>query len=114
MYKRYEMLRELNRGWAQYFKPNDAKSLLIELDKWVRSRIRQCYWKQWKRLKTKMEMLIKPGTPQWRAYEWANTRKGYWRISHSPILSRVLNNSLLKREGYLSLAELNIQPTVLF
>jgi RNA-directed DNA polymerase len=114
MYKRYEMLRQLNRGWVQYFKLNEAKSLFDELDKWVRSRIRQCYWKQWKRLKTKMEMLVKLGTPKWRAYEWANTRKGYWRISHSPILSQALNNSLLKREGYLSLTELSIQPTVLF
>lgn len=114
MYKRYEMLRWLNRGWVQYFKLNEAKSLFIELDKWVRCRIRQCYWKQWKQARKRMEMLIKLGTPKWKAYMWSYTRKGYWRFSHSPILSQALNNSLLKREGYLPLTELSTLPNVLF
>jgi RNA-directed DNA polymerase len=114
MYKRYEMLRLLNRGWVQYFKLNEAKSLFRELDKWVQHRIRQCYWKQWRLPKTKVEMLVKLGTPKWQAYQWGNSRKGYWRISGSPILKRALNSSLLKREGYLSLTELSTLPTVLF
>jgi RNA-directed DNA polymerase len=114
MYKRYEMLRQLNRGWAQYFRLNEAKSLFKELDKWVQCRIRLCYWKQWKLPSTRVNMLVKLGTPEWQAYQWGNTRKGYWRISHSPILQRALNNSLLKREGYLSLTELSTLPTVLF
>lgn len=114
MYKRYEMLRQLNRGWVQYFKLNEAKSLFKELDQWVQRRIRQCYWKQWRLPKTKVAMLIKLGTPDWLAYQWGNTRKGSWRISGSAILQRVLNRSLLKREGYLSLTELSTLPTVLF
>ena len=114
MYKRYEKLRQLNQGWMQYFKLNEAKSLFRELDKWVRSRIRQCYWKQWKLPKRRMEMLGKLGTSKGKAYEWSNTRKGYWRTSHSPILQIALNNSLLKREGYPSLKELGTLPNVLF
>lgn len=114
MYKRYEMLRQLNRGWVQYFKLNEAKSLFSELDKWVQRRIRQCYWKQWKLPSTRVNMLVKLGTPEWQAYQWGNTRKGYWRISNSPILKTALNKSLLKREGYLSLMELSTLPTVLF
>jgi RNA-directed DNA polymerase len=114
MYKRYEMLRQLNRGWVQYFKLNEAKSLFSELDKWVQRRIRQCYWKQWRLPQTKVEMLIRLGTPKWQAYQWGNTRKGYWRISASPILKTFLNKSLLKREGYLSLKELSTLPSVLF
>jgi group II intron reverse transcriptase/maturase len=114
MYKRYEMLRQLNRGWLQYFKLNEAKNVYVGLDEWVRSRIRLCYWKQWKRPSTRVGMLTKLGTPEWKAYQWGNSRKGYWRISHSPILTRALNGSLLKREGYLSLCELSTLPTVLF
>jgi group II intron reverse transcriptase/maturase len=114
MYKRYEMLRELNLGWTQYFKLNEAKSVFASLDEWVRCRIRLCYWKQWKLPSTRVNMLVKLGTPDWLAYQWGNTRKGYWRISHSPILQRALNSSLLKREGYLSLTELSTLPTVLF
>lgn len=93
MYKRYEMLRQLNRGWVQYFKLNEAKGLFRELDKWVQHRIRQCYWKQWKLPSTRVKMLVNLGTPEWQAYQWGNTRKGYWRISQSPILIRVLNKS---------------------
>jgi group II intron reverse transcriptase/maturase len=114
MYKRYEMLRWLNRGWTQYFKLNEARSLLTELDQWVRRRMRLCYWKQWKLPLTRVKMLVQLGTPDWQAYQWGNSRKGYWRISHSPILQRALNSSLLKREGYLSLMELSTLPTVLF
>jgi len=114
MYKRYEMLRQLNRGWVQYFKLNEAMSLFRELDKWVQRRIRQCYWKQWKLPSTRVNMLVKLGMPEWQAYQWGNSRKGYWRISQSPILQRALNSSLLKREGYLSLRELSTLPTKLF
>lgn len=114
MYKRYEMLRQLNRGWTQYFKLSEAKSVFKELDAWVRRRIRLCYWKQWKLPSTRVKMLANLGTPEWQAYQWGNTRKGYWRISGSPVLQRALNGSLLKREGYLSLTELSTLPTVLF
>lgn len=114
MYERYELLRSLNRGWAGYFKLNEAKSLFTDLDKWVRSRLRLCYWKQWKQPSTRVKMLAKLGTPDWQAYQWGNTRKGYWRTSHSPVLTTALNSSLLKREGYLSLTELSTLPTVLF
>jgi len=58
--------------------------------------------------------MFKLGMPEWQAYQWGNTRKGYWRTTNSPILARALNKSLLKREGYLSLAELSTLPTVLF
>jgi group II intron reverse transcriptase/maturase len=114
MYKRYDMLRELNRGWYNYFKLTEARDILERLDSWVRSRIRLCYWKQWKNPRTRMRKLIQLGTPKWKAYLWGNTRKGYWRACHSPILLSALNNSLLRREGYLSLKELSTLPTVLF
>lgn len=114
MYKRYELLRQLNRGWFSYFKLNEAKSLFTDLDQWVRCRLRLCYWKQWKLPSTRVKMLVRLGTPEWQAYQWGNSRKGYWRLSHSPVLQSTLNSSLLKREGYLSLTELSTLPTVLF
>jgi RNA-directed DNA polymerase len=114
MYKRYDMLARLNRGWYNYFKLTEARSVLEDLDSWVRSRIRLCYWKQWKNPQTRVRMLVQLGTPDWQAYQWGNTRKGYWRTSHSPILLRALNNSFLRKEGYLSLKETGTLPTVLF
>ena len=114
MYKRYEKLRQLNRGWVQYFKLSEARSVFRDLDEWVRRRIRSCYWKQWKLPSTRIKMLAQLGTPEWQAYQWANTRKGYWRTSGSFILNSTLNSSLLKREGYLSLNELSTLHPVSF
>jgi len=114
MYKRYDMLKSLNRGWYNYFKLTEARSVLEELDQWVRSRIRLCYWKQWKKPRTRVRMLVQLGTPEGQAYQWGNTRKGYWRTSQSPVLRIALNSSFLRKEGYLSLKELGTLPTVLF
>ena len=36
-----------------------------------------------------------------KAWEFANTRKGYWRISNSPIMCRSLKNDVLKKLRYL-------------
>ncbi|MHA4812537.1 group II intron maturase-specific domain-containing protein [Flavitalea flava] len=114
MYKRYDRLRNLNRGWYNYFRLTEARSVLEGLDEWVRCRIRLCYWKQWKRPRTRVKALVQLGTPEGLAYQWGNTRKGYWRTSHSPILQRAINRSFLRKEGYLSLKELGTLPKVLF
>ncbi len=45
---RLVQIRELNQGWGHYFKLSEAKSVFRDLDKWVRSRLRLCYWSQWK------------------------------------------------------------------
>lgn len=104
----YRMLqiRQLNQGWGNYFKLSEAKSVFVELDEWVRSRIRLCYWKQWKNVKTRIRQLEKLGVKPYQAYQWGNTRKGYWRTVHSPILTRSLNNAFLKKAGLLSLKEI--------
>ncbi|WP_136479708.1 group II intron reverse transcriptase/maturase [Acetivibrio thermocellus] len=93
------------RGWVNYFKLADMKKLMQELDEWTRSRIRMVTWKRWKRIRTRFENLKRAGLDKKTAWMWANTRKGYWRTAHSPILSRVLSNERFKRAGYLSFVE---------
>jgi len=98
-------LREIIVGWVNYFKLADMKSTLKNLDEWLRRRIRLCYWKQWKKIKTKHDNLKKLGIDEYKAWEYANTRKGYWRISQSPILTRTLSNKYLKEQGFITLTE---------
>jgi len=100
--KRRTRLNQVIRGWVNYFKLADMKNLLKELDEWTRSRIRMVTWKRWKRVRTRFENLKRSGLDKERAWMWANTRKGYWRTAHSPILLRVLSNERFKRAGYLS------------
>ena len=42
---------------------------------------------------------------KYKAYEWGNTRKGYWRIADSPILKRAIDNNKLRSAGYATLME---------
>ena len=98
-------LNQIIRGWINYFKLADAKKLIAKLDEWIRSRIRMVTWKRWKRVRTRYSNLKRLGINKERAWMWANTRKGYWRIAHSPILCRALSNDKFKNVGYISILE---------
>jgi len=98
---RIQKLKSYIIGWMGYYKIADMKKLLAEIDEWMRRRIRMIYWKQWKRVRTRHKMLKTLGVEEQKAWEFANTRKGYWRISNSPILSTTLNNKTLKNFGFL-------------
>lgn len=98
-------LRRYIMGWVNYFKIADMKRLLSQTDEWMRRRIRMIFWKQWKRVRTRFKMLKSLGVQKQKAWEYANTRKGYWRTSNSPILSKSLSNDVLKGFGFLFFSE---------
>ncbi len=100
---RKDALNHLITGWVNYFRIADMKSVAVELDKWIRRRIRMCYWKQWKKTKTKRKELINLGIQASKAWELANSRKSYWRVSDSYILSTSLTNKYLEDRGFESL-----------
>ena len=102
---RKEALNHLITGWVNYFRIADMKAVARELDGWIRRRIRLCYWKQWKKISTKHNELVKLGIDDGKAWEFANTRKGYWRISNSYILSTSLTNKYLEDQGFPSLTK---------
>ncbi len=95
--EKIKKLEAVIRGWVNYFGIAKGKGHMRELDKLVRTRLRIGIWKQWKKPKTKRVHLIKLGAPQQKAYEWSNSRKGYCRVAHSPILCAALNNDYFKR-----------------
>jgi group II intron reverse transcriptase/maturase len=103
--KRVIKLRRYIMGWINYFKIADIKSLLRSVDQWMRRRIRMIYWKQWKRIRTRFSKLISLGIEKGKSWEFANTRKGYWRISRSPIMQRSLTNDALKKLNYIFFSE---------
>ena len=98
--RRKEALSQYIKGWVQYFRLADMKALLIRVDEWYRRRLRMVIWKQWKRIKTKMANLVKLGVKKQKAYEWANTRKGYWHIAGSFILDTTITTERLRLAGY--------------
>ena len=99
--RRKETLKQYITGWVNYFKLADMKSLLLQIDEWYRRRLRMVIWKQWKRIRTRLRNLIKLGIAKYKAWEYANTRKGYWHIAKSPILTRSVTNDRLQQAGYI-------------
>ncbi|KUP06145.1 DNA polymerase [Bacillus coahuilensis p1.1.43] len=101
-----DRIEKLNRylvGWLGYYQLADTPSVLANLDGWIRRRLRMVRWKEWKKVKTKYRNLTKLGIKPNKAWEWANTRIGYWRIAKSPILDRALDNHYWLNQGLKSL-----------
>jgi RNA-directed DNA polymerase len=99
--RRKEALRQYVTGWVNYFKLADMRKLLERVDTWYRRRLRMVIWKQWKRIRTRGRNLMKLGIDKHKAWEWANTRKGYWHIANSYILSRTVTNERLRLAGFI-------------
>jgi RNA-directed DNA polymerase len=93
-------LRQFITGWVNYFKLADMKTLLNETDGWLRRRIRMFIWKRWKKIRTRYKMLRKSGLDHKTAIKFANTRKGYWHIANSHILTLAVTDNRLRKAGY--------------
>ena len=87
---RLALLNRFIGGWTAYFALAETPSVFTELDEWLRRRLRQVRWKEWKRPAARRRNLIALGIPAWQAHQWANSRRGYWRLSGSAPLHRAL------------------------
>ena len=94
------------RGWLGYFGIASMKTTMQEWDGWLRRRIRMYIWKQWKKPKARVGNLMKLGMPRWKAYRNGNSRKGYWAVAGSGILTHTVTNERLAQAGYCSILAL--------
>ncbi|WP_420811501.1 group II intron maturase-specific domain-containing protein [Natranaerobius trueperi] len=98
-----QILKELKMfttGWLGYFAIADMKKRITALNEWIRRRIRMYLWKQCKKVSARFKNLKLFKISKSKAWEWANSRKGYWRIANSWILSRSLTNEYLASIRY--------------
>jgi RNA-directed DNA polymerase len=96
---RIAALNRFTRGWTAYFALADTFSVFEELDEWLRRRLRQVRWKEWKKSRGRSRGLIAHGIPPQKAHEWANSRRGCWRIAGSVILQRALPLAYWQNQG---------------
>ena len=101
--EREKKLNDYVRGWINYYKYADMKSLIERTDEWLRRRIRAVYWKQWKRVKTRYRNLRALKLEEWQVHQIANSRKGYWRTAQ--MLSVALTNKIIAKLGYISMLD---------
>jgi group II intron reverse transcriptase/maturase len=110
--ERIKELKEVQRGWLQYFRLASIQGKLKYLDGWIRNRIRYCIWHDWKKPERKRKNLIRLGVDQRHAYAFSRTRKGGWAVAQSPILITTITLERLAKRGYESMLDyyLNVSP----
>jgi group II intron reverse transcriptase/maturase len=106
----------LNRfitGWMAYFRLADTGNLVREMDKWLRRRLRQVRWKEWKTTAARRHNLRIRGIPERNVRKWGGSSKGYWRIAGSQVLGVALPNAYWDHLGLktLTAARQRFMPT---
>ncbi|PIQ19912.1 MAG: group II intron reverse transcriptase/maturase [Cytophagales bacterium CG18_big_fil_WC_8_21_14_2_50_42_9] len=101
--ERIEQLKEVQRGWVNYFRLASMQEKLKQVDSWLRNRLRHCIWHDWKKPERKRKNLIQLGVSKHEAYAWSQTRKGGWAVAQSPILVTTITLKRLVKKGYESL-----------
>ena len=77
----------------------------VELDGWLRRRMRMCYWKQWRHPRKRIQELIKLGVNALEAIKMGLSRKSYWRLSKTLATNKGLSNEYFQKIGLISLRE---------
>ncbi|MGE7954978.1 group II intron reverse transcriptase/maturase [Lysinibacillus xylanilyticus] len=92
-------------GWVNYFRVANMKTVMRQIDKKLRSRIRVIIWKQWKVPRKQIKSLIRLGIPEEEAKGLTFCRKGYRYIGLSKVVQRAISNKRLKQRGIPSALE---------
>ena len=88
-----------------YYGISEVYRPIPEVDGWIRRRIRLCYWKQWRRCRTKISNLLKLGTELGTAIRAGLNRNGPWAMSRRLAAHSGLTNQWLARQGLVSVKE---------
>jgi group II intron reverse transcriptase/maturase len=98
--QRIHKLKEVGRGWLNYFRMASITGKLKDLDSWIRNRLRYCIWHDWKKPERRRRNLLRLGVDQGHAYAWSRTRMGGWRVAQSPIMITTVTLERLRKRGY--------------
>lgn len=110
--ERITKLKEIQRGWINYFRMANIQGKLKELDSWLRNRLRYCIWTDWKKPERRRKSLMQLGIHSDQAYAWSRTRMKGWAVAQSPILITTITLERLVKRGYESLLSYyeNVSP----
>ena len=98
-----EELNPLLRGWINYFRLTESRTVLEELDGWVRRRLRCLLWRQWKRGTTRARKLRALGLSAQRARLSSGNGRGAWWNAGAAHLNLALPAAYFTSKGLVSL-----------
>ena len=99
-------LMPITRGWANYFKVVEARDIFGSLDGWIRRKIRDILWRQWKKPRTRRKRLISLGLKEKTAKTMAYSSKGPWRMARTSGMHKALSNGVIEAMGYTPMADM--------
>ena len=99
MPSRIAELRRYLVGWMNYFGISHTYRVVLELDQWIRRRVRLCFWKSWKQPGTRRRHLLKLGIGPQEVHLASRSRRGYWWMSGNGIVQRAMDNTWLEEQG---------------
>lgn len=102
MTHRMDKLNRFSVGWMAYFGLSDSPRVFEEIDHWVRRRLRQVRWVEWKTSRNRNSMVQKLGYEFGDQEKRIASRKRYWRASHLKPLEIAMPNAYWDAQGYKS------------
>lgn len=91
------------QGWINYFKLAEVKNVFEELDEWLRHKLRNIIWRQWKRPFTRAKNLMKLGLTEKRAWISATNQRGPWWNSKASHMNQAFRKKFFDSMGFVSL-----------
>ncbi len=98
-----EDLKPLLKGWINYFRLAETKKIFDELDGWIRRKLRNILWRQWKRPWTRARKLMKLGLDEARAWRSAKNERGPWWNSGASHINQALPGKFFDNLGLVNL-----------
>ena len=100
-----EDLKPLLKGWINYFRLAEVKGVFEELDGWIRRKLRNILWRQWKRSWTRARKLMQRGIDEVRAWRSATNGRGPWWNSGASHMNQAFPKSFFDRCGLVNLLD---------
>jgi RNA-directed DNA polymerase len=98
-------LKPYLQGWINYFRLAEVKGVFEELDGWIRRKLRNILWRQWKRTWTRARKLMQRGLDEVRAWRSATNGRGPWWNSGASHMNQAFPKRYFDRCGLVSLLD---------
>jgi len=102
---RLKKLAQYIRGWMNYYGISEYYRPIPIFDHWLRRRVRMCYWKQWRKTRTRIRNLLRIGAKPGVAIPICQTRKGPWKCARTLATQTGMTNKWLKELGLISVKD---------
>ena len=93
------------RGWWAYYSLSEERRNIFQMEGWIRRHIRKCFWERWHDSQGRLRRLRSLGL-RGRQLKAALSSKGAWHMAGTGTPQMALNNSVLRKYGFVMPSDL--------